>query len=168
MLRSKTVKKPLTEVNEAFDFALNKLSYRDYSEKELEGKLLERSCPLFVLQEVMAKLKDYRFIDDLHFARNLYQAWLYKKYYGKEHLKAYLYKKQLPKEIQSLILAQLTYEIEYERAAAFAAVQWPKSLKKYSEEPYKAKQHLGMRLMAKGFMGDIVHDVISNLANYDG
>ena len=56
--------KQLTNYAQAYDYALVRLSYRDYSEKDLERTLRQHSCPQEVIVEVLGKLKQYSLLDD--------------------------------------------------------------------------------------------------------
>ena len=61
--------KQLTNYAQAYDYALVRLSYRDYSEKDLERLLRQHACPQEVISEVLAKLKEYSILNDARYNR---------------------------------------------------------------------------------------------------
>ena len=156
-------KKELTNYSEAYSFALDKLTIRDYSQKELEGKLQERSCPSAVIKEVMTKLLDCKFINEEKYAESVYRGWVSKKYYGRLHLKQYLMKKKVREDYQQSILKNFTPAEETERAEAFLKLQLPKLKIKYKTQEEKLRGAVARALASRGFGSDIVWSCIDKI-----
>lgn len=146
---------------QTYNYALNLLSYRDHSQKEMRQKLSRKGASLEQIQNSIEKLTDYGIMDEERFAQRVYEAWLAKRCYGKQHLIAELKKKGVPQEYVNNILEQFTPELEAERAE-IAAQQFCKVNQKKialglnSNDP-KEKQKLyaaaGRYLAARGFGG---------------
>lgn len=158
-------KKELTTYGEAFSFALDKLSYRDYSQEELEGKLQECSCPFPVIQAVIAKLKECKYLNEERYAEGIYRSWLGKKYYGRLHLKQYLGMKFVHPDYQKELLASFTREEEAKRAHDFLSSKWKSLQKKYKDDEMKLKAAAARSLASRGFGGDLVWSTIEHVQN---
>lgn len=153
-------KKELVSYSEAFNYALDKLSYRDYSQEELEGKLQECSFPLAIIGEVIAKLKDCAYLDEERYARGIYRIWLGKKYYGRLHLRQYLQKKYVTKQLQKELVESFSKQEEILRGQAFMQQQWPKLVRKYPEDMLKRKAAAARSLASRGFGGDLIWSLV--------
>ncbi len=112
--------KVLADARQAYDCALNLLSYRDFSERELRERLCQRGATVQVAEEAIAKLRHYGLLDEERYAWRVYEAWLRKGCYGRLHLTAELKKHGVPVELVRQILSEFTEEQEAahaERAA---------------------------------------------------
>lgn len=146
---------------QTYDYALNLLSYRDHSQKEMRQKLTRKGASVEQAQSSINKLTEYGLMNEERFAQRVYEAWLAKRVYGRLHLAAELAKKGVPKELCQSILEQFTKDMECERVE-LAIGQYCKANKKKiekafnSEEP-KEKQKLyaaaGRYLVSRGFGG---------------
>lgn len=143
-------KKQINDSRQAFDFALKKLGYRDYSEAALRQVLLKAECPPEALAECLRKLQDYGFLNDQRYADRLYADWLAKKVYGRRHLLFALQKKQLPEGEIQRILAQYPAEEEDKRAEE-AALVWCRMHGRKAEDRETAMPKLARALAARGF-----------------
>lgn len=156
---AKQNQEPLTS-SQLYDYALGLLSYRDYSEAELEQKLVRKGATEELAKENVAKLVEYGLIKEERYAERVYASWLQKRYYGRAHLAAELQKRQLKQEWQLQTQAKFTAEVELEHAEAAALLFMErnrKKLKVLEENNPKEKQKLlaaGARFMAtRGFSG---------------
>lgn len=143
--------KPLATHAEAYNFCLDKLALRDHSTQELRQKLTERGCPEELQDQVLQKLADHHFVDDVRCAHAVLEAWRRKKFYGKQYLRLMLTRRCLSGEEAREVLGEVTEEEETERALALAEVQGDKVRRKYPEEPRKAKAALARMLVSRGF-----------------
>lgn len=163
--------KPLTTEGETYDCALNLLSFRDHSCKELRQKLTRRGANVEQVDSSLAKLEDYGIINDERYGQRVYEAWLGKKIYGRQHLVAELHKKGVPQEYISMILEQFTDELEQARAE-MAADQFCR-LQKRKIEQYlqssdpKEKQRFyaaaARYMLSRGFSGEYVELIINKV-----
>lgn len=91
--------KNLTTEQEAYDYALDILSYRDYSCKDMELKLKRKGADAVIIKSTIQKLLEYGFLDEKRYGQRVFEAWLSKKYYGRCHLRLELQKKMWPNVI---------------------------------------------------------------------
>lgn len=108
----------LATEQQTYDYALNLLSYRDHSQKELQQKLTRKGATPEQAASSIAKLTDYGIMDEERYAQRVYEAWLAKRIYGRQHLLAELHKKGVPQVCISTIMEQFTDTLEAERAEA--------------------------------------------------
>lgn len=108
--------KNLTTEQEAYDYALDMLSYRDYSHKDMELKLKRKGADAGIIKNTIQKLLKYGFLDEKRYSQRVFEAWLSKKYYGRSHLRLELQKKNVAERYINDILAQLSEAEEQERA----------------------------------------------------
>lgn len=158
--KRKSRSKPKLETEQqAYDYALNLLSYRDHSQKEMRQKLTRKGVSEEQIQSSLDKLTEYGLMNEERFAQRVYEGWLAKRVYGRQHLVAELQKKGVPKAYISEILSQFTDAREQERAQA-ASEQFCKANRKkiangLHSEDSKAKQKLyamaARYLAARGF-----------------
>ena len=161
MLRRTT--KQLTSYEQAYDYALNRLSYRDFSENELKRVLNQHACPPDIVDEVLAKLKVYSLVDDFRYAEKVYSAWLAKKFYGANHLRLELRKKNVKDEFADRILSVFSEDMELERAVDAVRSWQKKNNKKYCLDQADVLAKMSRALMAKGFNGNIIRKALNRL-----
>ena len=155
--------KQLTNYAQAYDYALVRLSYRDYSEKDLERLLREHACPQEVMSEVLGKLKEYSLLDDAKYADKVYSAWLAKKYYGINHLRLELKKKNISDDLAAKITDAFSDDMELERAVDAARSWQKKNNKKYGLDKKDTLPRMARTLMTKGFNGNIIRKALNRL-----
>lgn len=109
-------KKKLETTAEVYDCALNLLSFREHSQKELRQKLAQKGAEKEQIDEAVVRLLEYGLLDDERYAQHVYESWLNKKVYGRQHLLAELNKKFVPKEYSFKVLNQFTEAVESTRA----------------------------------------------------
>lgn len=163
---SKTSDKKFTSAQEAYDCALNLLSYRDYSEQDMLDKLQRKGADAEQARQSMEKLKEYGLIDEKRYAQRLYEAWLAKRCYGRQHLKAELQKKNIRPELMDGILGLLTEDMEAERAEAAAELFIQRNSKKLAcADRYDRKIYgAAVRFMAsRGFSSRYTHIMLAKL-----
>ena len=120
MMLNKKPKNKLDSFEQVYGYAINLLNYRDYSSKDMLLKLKSKGANEEDAQKAVAKLTEHRFINEEHYAQQVYRAWLNKKTYGRQHLAMELYRKNVAEECVPEIMAAFTAEDELlnaERAA---------------------------------------------------
>lgn len=155
--------KQLTNYAQAYDYALVRLSYRDYSERDLVKTLRQHACPQEVIEEVIGKLKEYSLLDDAKYADKVYASWLAKKYYGINHLRVELKKKNISDELAAKITVSFSEEMELERAVDAARSWQKKNNKKYGLDNKDTLPKMARTLMARGFNGNIIRKALNRL-----
>ena len=80
--------KNLTTEQEAYDYALDILSYRDYSRKDMELKLKRKGADAVIIKSTIQKLLEYGFLDEKRYGQRAGAAekkcgrTLYKRYFS--------------------------------------------------------------------------------------
>ena len=112
MMLNKKTKNKLDSFEQVYGYAMNLLNYRDYSSKDMLLKLKSKGANEDDAQKAVAKLTEHRFINEEHYAQQVYRAWLSKKTYGRQHLAMELYRKNVAEECVPEIMAAFTTEDE--------------------------------------------------------
>ena len=112
MMLNKKPKNKLDSFEQVYGYAMNLLNYRDYSSKDMLLKLKSKGANEDDAQKAVAKLTEHRFINEEHYAQQVYRAWLNKKTYGRQHLAMELYRKNVAEECVPEIMAAFTAEDE--------------------------------------------------------
>ena len=112
MMLNKKPKNKLDSFEQVYGYAMNLLNYRDYSSKDMLLKLKSKGANEDDAQKAVAKLTEHRFINEEHYAQQVYRAWLNKKSYGRQHLAMELYRKNVADECVPEIMAAFTAEDE--------------------------------------------------------
>ncbi len=114
--KTKSKQEPFNSTQQAYDCALTLLSYKDYSEQKMFERLLEKGADKEQANEAIAKLKHYGFLDEQRYAQRVYEGWLMKRYYGRQHLQAELNKRAIKQEYVDEVMEQFTDDVEEEQA----------------------------------------------------
>ena len=112
MMLNKKPKNKLDSFEQVYGYAMNLLNYRDYSSKDMLLKLKSKGANEEDAQKAVAKLTEHCFINEEHYAQQVYRAWLNKKTYGRQHLAMELYRKNVAEECVPEIMAAFTAEDE--------------------------------------------------------
>lgn len=136
----------LSLVETALGYALRLLTRKAYTEKALREKLLSRFSELEV-EEALARLKGYGYLDDLAFARTFVEARRAK--YGPLKLKALLRARGFSEEVVEAVLPSAAVE----EALAL--------LRRY---PKKDKARAVRFLMGRGFPLEVALEAYRRLA----
>ena len=113
----KSYKEKFTSAQQAYDCALDLLSYRDFSKKKMQERLQQKGADEEQAEEAIEKLQEYGLINDERYANRVYEGWLNKRCYGRQHLAAELSKRGIGGELSQRVLARFTPELEAEQAA---------------------------------------------------
>lgn len=159
----KRASKSLTTDQEAYDYALDLLSYRDYSRKDMEMKLKRRGAELELIKITVDKLLEYGFLNEKRYAQRVFEAWISKKYYGKSHLRLELQKKNVSDRYINNILAQLTDEIEQERAENTLNICLKRNPKKYDLKTREGRAAISRFMYTRGFSSNYIQKSINNI-----
>ena len=161
-------KKQFTSAQEAYDCALNLLSYRDYSEKKMLERLQQKGADEKQSKEALAKLQHYGLVDEARYADRVYEGWLAKRCYGRQHLKAELTKRGVRQELIAEVMERFTAELESEHAEAAAELFVQRNRKKLAGDGQldpKLYAAAGRFMAARGFSGGFMSIVLEKLRN---
>lgn len=151
------IKNPERSRKKTFDRAVNLLTYKPRSIKELRERLLEKPWTnQEIVDEVIEKLEKYNYLNDEQFAKDFAASKIRRKAIGRRRLRIDLIKKKLDQETIEKALAE-TFENTPEDEIINRAVA--KRLRiKGKPEDQKEKKKFFDHLMRLGFSYDIVRD----------
>ncbi|WP_303965742.1 recombination regulator RecX [Sporosarcina ureae] len=148
------------QIEKAFNRALHFLSFRMRSEMEVKKKLLEKEYGEAVVLEAIVKLKRLGFLNDEAFSEALVRTEKNSTLKGPRAIQQSLYKKGIPKELQTQALEEYTMEDQMANAMKLAE----KTMRSNSSQPpAQVKQKIQNTLARKGFSYQQISEVLSNL-----
>ncbi|PLS19574.1 recombinase RecX [Bacillus sp. M6-12] len=149
------------EQSKAFNYAVNLLSFRSRSKKELITKMKQKGYEEESINPAIEKLIYYGYLNDYQFATQWANDKQKFKQAGKNLLRQELYQKGIDKEIIEQVLEEKVDDNEeYERALQLAE----KKVKTLSKDDKNAKyRKLSGLLARKGYSFDIISKVIKEV-----
>ncbi|MCU1288133.1 MAG: regulatory protein RecX [Acidobacteria bacterium] len=149
-----------------FDRAVNLLTYKPRSENELRQRLLEKNWTnAEIVEAVLAKLKEYNYLNDEQFAREFAASRLRQKPIGKRVLKQKLGLKKLDKETVDAALEQ-AFEETPEADVIERAIEKRLRLKGKPQTREDSKKFYDY-LLRQGFSYDLVSSKMREIAARD-
>ncbi len=141
-----------------YNKALKFLSYRPRSEKEVIDKLLKIKTPEHLVNEIIKKLKDYKFLDDLEFAKMFTRERSLLKHKPVRVIKFELKQKGISEDLIEEVLAD-SKEDEKDLGKAKEIIQ--KKIARYKDlDSFKIKEKLSRFLVSRGFDYDTIKKAI--------
>jgi regulatory protein len=145
-----------------YNKALEFLSYRTRSEKEVRDKLKTKQAEPGIIEKVISKLKEKRFINDEEFARQWIENRNRFKPRSLRLIKLELRQKGIEEEIVEKVIQDLDFNSESELGQAKKLVE--KRIDKVRDLPkQEIYQKLGRFLASKGFNWDTVKKAIDEV-----
>jgi len=145
----------MDEFSKFYDKALKFLSYRPRSEKEVKDNLLKKKAPDSIVQLVIKKLKEQKFLNDGEFAKWWIEQRTLVKPTGKRLIKFELKKKGIDKELIDEVFDSVEDLVHDELETARKLVQ--RKINKYKGlDRQKIYQRLGGFLSRRGFDYDTI------------
>ncbi len=141
------------EVKKAFNMALNFLSYRMRSKKEVIDYLKKKEIDDPIIPDVIHKLAEYKYVNDKEFAKAYVQTQINTTTKGPEVIKQELFEKGIDQAILMQSLALFTMDEQIAKAIKLIAKTMPKN-NKVSER--QTKQKLEQTLVRKGYTWDVI------------
>ncbi|MFV0389736.1 MAG: regulatory protein RecX [Pyrinomonadaceae bacterium] len=160
------VKNPERARKKTFDRAINLLTFKQRSVEELRARLLEKKWTnREIVEDVIARLSEYNYLNDEEFAGNLARAKLRGKPIGKRKLEQDLRNKKLStKDIDAAL--EIVYTETPEDEVIDAAIEKRLRIKGYPHE-YKDKQNFFGYLARLGFDYDLIRHKLNSLPQPD-
>lgn len=147
-------------LHKSYTQAINYLSYRMRSEKEIRDYLKEKETDPEHVEEIVSRLKNDRLLDDQEFANSLVRTRIMTSSKGPLLLKKELREKGVSALESEEAITHYSFEQQYEKALKFAE----KKLKSDSRKSHRQQiQNIQQTLMQKGFQKDVIQEVIANL-----
>lgn len=160
------IKDPEKARRKTFDRAVNLLTYKPRSENELRQRLLEKDWTnAEIVEAVLAKLKEYNYLNDEQFAKEFAASRLRQKPIGKRVLKQKLALKKLDKETVDAALETVFAEMPEEEIIE-RAIEKRLRLKGKPKTREDSKKFYDF-LLRQGFSYDLVSSKMREIAARD-
>lgn len=145
-----------------YNLALRFLSYRPRSEKEVRDKLKSKDIDNSIIEKVINKLKDYKFINDLEFAEKWIESRLKFKPRSMKLIKFELKRKGISDELIGRLIhnSELIIQDDFESAKKLVEKKIEKFKNLSKQEVY---ERLGRFLASKGFSWDTIKKSIDEI-----
>lgn len=157
---AKPLKKP-GDSDHGYEYALFLLNLSMRTEGELREKMKRRGYLPKVIDEVVIRLHQDKYLDDERYAEVFIESMKRYKYYGVYMMKKKLFEKKLPKEIIEEKLTELLSEDDQKEIATRYVEKNFGPLKNVRKFEYDEKQKVMRRLMARGFALDTAKSLIN-------
>ena len=142
---------------QAKNIAINYLSYRPRSSKEIIDHLTKKGYSRACAEDVTCQLQSVRMVNDLEFARAFVRDRLKRKPTGQALLRMQLRAKGIPSSMVDTVLTELI-SLQSQQASALQAAKRKIQLTQYSKrnpDEEKRKKHLLEFLLRRGFSYEI-------------
>lgn len=150
-----------TEVSAVRDKALELLSYRDHSEKELLDKLLSRNFPKSLSMDVLDELRAGGLLDDYRFASTLVRERIRSRPSGTRSLASLLRSKGISREEADEVVRTVMVEEGVDEKQLAGRILRTEIRGKTIDG--KARQRIWNKLVRKGFDTSVVKDLMNIL-----
>ncbi len=138
-----------------YNSALRFLSYRPRSEKEVRDKLISKKATTEIIDKIIIKLKEKKFINDEEFAKWFLESRLRSKPQGIRLTEIELRKKGIDKELIDHLIHNSEFSIQNDLEQAKKLIE--KRITRYKGlDRQKIYQKLGRFLASKGFDWDTI------------
>lgn len=152
------------EASKSFDAALNYLSFRPRSKKEMENYLYKKGFSEAAVESTLNKLENYGYIDDFEFASSWTKSRLNNRPMSKRMIAYELYQKGIDRSVIDAVLERVDEEDE-EKAAFLLAEKYFKRYQRFEEKQKLYK--VGQALARRGFDWVLIQRVCSKLTDLE-
>jgi regulatory protein len=147
------------EVARATEAALAFLAYRPRSEKEVRDRLRRGGFEQEAIEQTIAKLHEWRYLDDADFARRWVESRTTGRPRGSRLLQQELWRKGIDRET----VREVIDDAELDEAAAAEALARERLRSYAGEDPPVIRRRLGAYLSRRGYSYDVVRDAIERV-----
>lgn len=147
------------EENKALDYALNLLTYRQRSEKEIYDSLKRKGYIVEHIENVISSCKDKNYINDKNFAKSFINDKINLNKHGPERIKHELRLKGVSKEIINEVL-------DYDRNDQYRLAKEVADKKMYSyrnDDKNAVYRKMSGFLQRRGFSYDVISKVVREI-----
>lgn len=147
----------ITAMSTLLNYALQIVSKKHLSEKEMLEKLMKKEDNYVAAKKVIAKLKENDLLDDKAFMQDLI-AWDNERNFGQNKIVKHLKDKGIPETL----INRVNFPQNIERKKAKALLD--KLDRKYARYAYESKKkHVYQAYLSQGFNHDIAREVVNDL-----
>lgn len=144
------------EYRKALDYAVKRLSYKQFSKKELTKVLQDKGYDGKTIEKVQDKLSEYSYINDKELSRMIVSDSLKVKKLGKRAIYSNMMKKKIDPETAKAALENIAPETEAENS--FDVLYKYAKRYDYTGNDLKTKQKICRALIRKGYNWDLIND----------
>ena len=152
--------KPLTP-DQVLDKMAKYCAYQERCVKDVKDKLKTYDIPEEEKTKILEYLLDNRFVNDERFAKSFVRGKINQSGWGVNKIRFHLVQKDIAKEIIEEALGQTDEEVYRQRLIDILTTK-AKTVKAVSD--FEKKRKLAAYAMQKGFEGNLVWDVLKDLA----
>ncbi|SET71296.1 regulatory protein [Salinibacillus kushneri] len=145
------------EIHKFYGMAINLLSYRIRSEKELTDYLRKKEAEVEQIQQVIHKLKQEGYVDDREFAYTFVRSRMNTSSKGPLLLKKELMEKGITASIAEEAISVFTPEKQREKVKKVVDKKLSSSTKKSFQQQIQSVQ---ATLVQKGFSSEVIRDML--------
>ncbi|MFC0521996.1 recombination regulator RecX [Pontibacillus salicampi] len=150
------------DFHKAYSLAVNYLSYRMRSDKEMRTYLSDKEVDEEKIEYVVGRLKEEGYLNDEEFAKALVRTRVLTSSKGPMLVKKELYEKGITENGILDALEHYTFEDQIEKTTKFVQ----KRLKQDGKKSFKEQiQKMKQTLMQKGYTNDAIQEAISSIAD---
>jgi len=150
------------DLEKSYNYCIRLLSVKDRTSCEITEKLRQKNCTQEVIEETLAKLMDYGYINDAKYIRN----WVRDKSKQPGMSKRNIYYKLLQKGFKKDLLDSILEEFDIDDYGTALACG-EKKLKSLKGDSKTIKNKLYTYLLSKGYDRDICNKVVRELLDED-
>ena len=143
----------------AFNKSLDYLGHRIRAISEVKEYLEKKEYCAQAIEYTVEKLKEYKYLDDRHFAEVLVRDRMNAKSKGKTYIIGNLKKYKIAPDIIQEIIENYDYDKEYENALRMAEKLYKKNAN--VEDGYKKKQKISSAMARAGFDWDTIKSAMN-------
>ena len=147
----------------AYQVAVNFISYRPRSSKEIVDKLARKGFTRELALEIVDQLKDLSLLNDLQFARMFVRDKLLGKPMGKAMLRRKLLEKGIAFQLSEKVLKEYVTEEKEQEAARTLAVHKLNRSRFSALEPLARQKRLIDYLLSRGFSQDVATKTVRSI-----
>lgn len=151
------------EQQKVFSQALRFITRKPRAMKEIEKKLLEKGYELEIINTVLQKLIQQKYINDQEFAATLTNYRIRSQKKGRRWVKQELIQKGLSKDHVEQAMAQIDSDTEYNFAYEIAKKRWDRQ----NGEDMEKRRKVGGFLLRRGYTNETVNRVLRKLQGND-
>ena len=148
------------DIRKAYNSAINYLSHRMRSEGEVRGHLRKKEVSEPIIQEAVHRLYQYKFLDDLEFAKAFVRTQMNTTDKGPDQVKMSLKEKGVQAKVIDEALIEYPFERQFEKAIELASKF---ANKNHKDSSRILKQKLEQFLLRKGYSFSTIQLVMEEL-----
>ena len=137
------------------------LALRGRSILEIRTKLRDKGFEETIVEKVVSRLVELKFLDDSAFARDWARSLALNKCYGNYWISRSLLEKGIAQDLIKTAIAEIRHDIPETEALRILLKKKLKD-RKIADLDNKDRDRLARSLLGKGFPSDLVYDVLRN------